>query len=160
MAVVSKYAASYKDPAVNSLPPAVLAEARLRAINVPALQISNGDSIASKFYLGKIPSAAVPIAGLSTLKHGGVTSVNSAHIGVEKDGVAVNASVFAAALDISAAGVKDPFAAISAANIGKQVWQLLGLANDPGVEYDVLLTINVAATASATIGGSILYGKK
>lgn len=160
MAVVSKYAGSYKDPAVNNLPLAVLAEGRLRAINVPALAITNGDSIASKFYLGKISSSAVPLAGFSTFKHGAVTSVNDADIGLEKDGAAVDADIFADGLDISSAGAKDPFAAIAVANVGKMVWQLLGLSVDPGVEYDVVLTLKVAATATASVGGALLYSKK
>ncbi|WP_156464223.1 hypothetical protein [Afipia sp. Root123D2] len=160
MAVVTKYAGSAKDPVAANLIPAVLAEGRLRAINIPALAITTGDSIASLFYLGKIASNAVPLAGLSTLKHGAVTSVNDADIGIYRDGVAVDADLFADGIDISSAGAKDPFAAVAVANVGKQVWELLGLANDPGVEYDIVLTIKVAATATASIGGAILYSKK
>lgn len=160
MAVVTKYAGSAKDPTSANLIPAVLAEGRLRSINVPALAITNGDSISSLFYLGKIASNAVPLCGLSTLKHGGVTSVNDADIGIYKDGAVVDIDLFADGLDISAAGAKDPFAAVAVANVGKTVWQLLGLSVDPGVEYDVVLTIKVAATATASIGGTILYSKK
>lgn len=160
MAVVTKYAGSAKDPSVAALVPPALAEGRMRAINVPAIAITNGDSINSAFYLGKISSAAVPFCGASTFKHGAVTSVNDADIGVYKDGAIVDIDLFADGLDISSAGAKDPFAAVAVANVGKTVWQLLGLANDPGVEYDVVLTLKVAATATASVGGSILYSKK
>lgn len=160
MAVVTKYAGSAKDPSVSALVPPVLAEGRLRSINVPATAITNGDSINSLFYLGKIPSSAVPLCGLSTLKHGGVTSVNDADIGIYKDGAVVDIDLFADGIDISAAGAKDPFAAVAVANVGKRVYELLGLTVDPGVEYDVVLTLKVAATATASIGGSILYSKK
>lgn len=160
MVQVTKYAGSAKDPASRMLAPAVNAEGRLRAINVPALEVTNTNSIGSKYYLGKIPSNAVPLAGLATFKHGGVTSVDDADIGVYLNGAVVSVNLFADGLDISAAGAKDPFAAIAVANVGKQVWELLGLNVDSGVEYDVVLTINKAATASANIGGSLLYSKK
>ncbi len=160
MALVIKYAGSAKDPASANLIPAVLGEGRLRSINIPAIAITNGDSIGSQFYLGKISSSAVPLAGLSTFKHGAVTSVNDADIGIYKDGLAIDADLFADGLDISAAGAKDPFASVAVANVGKAVWQLLGLSNDPGVEYDAVLTIKVAATATASVGGTILYSKK
>ncbi|WP_445493209.1 hypothetical protein [Rhodopseudomonas sp. RCAM05734] len=160
MAVVTKYAASANDPSASALPPAVLAEARDRTIHVPAVAITSGDSIGSKYVLGRIGSGDVPRAGSASLKHGAVTSVNSADIGLYKDGTVVNANLFAAALDISSAGTKDPFAAIVVGTVGKRIWELLGLANDPGKIYDIVLTINVAATATASVGGHINYSKK
>lgn len=161
MAVVTKYAKSIKDPASIALAEPANAEGRVRAISTGAVAIANGDSIGSKIYLGKIPSNAIPLAGLATLKHGAVTSVNDFDIGIEKqDGTVVDADLFADGIDISAAGSKDPFASIGVADVGKPVWQLAGLAVDPGVEYNIVGTLKVAATASASIGGVIFYAKK
>lgn len=161
MAVVTKYARSFKDPASMSLPEPVHAEGRVRAISTGVVAIASGDSIASKIYFGKIPSNAVPLPGMSTLKHGAVTSVNDFDIGIEKqDGTVADADLFADGIDISAAGAKDPFASIAVADVGKRVWELLGLSVDPGIEYNIVGVLKVAATASASIGGTILYSKK
>ncbi|NUU41379.1 hypothetical protein [Tardiphaga robiniae] len=160
MAVVTKYAAGFKDPSINSLPAAVLAEGRMRAINVPAVTVTNGDNANSKFYLGKMSSSAIPITGLSTLKHGAITGAADVDIGLYKDGVVVDIDIFADGLTLASAGTKDPYAAIPVADAGKQLWQLLGLANDPGVEYDVVLTTKADASATAAFSGHLLYSKK
>jgi len=160
MAVVTKYGRSYKDPTAINNPDAVLAEGRMRCIQSGAVSIANGDSIASIIYLGKIASNAVPLCGLSTLKHGAVTSVNDFDIGLYKDGAVVSVNLFADALDISSAGAKDPLANVAVANWGKRVWELLGLATDPGCEYDIVATLNVAATATASIALELIYSKK
>lgn len=160
MAVVTKYARSIKDPSSIALAAAALAEGMVRCISTGAISIANGDSINSLIFLGKMPSNAVPIPGLSLLKHGAVTSVTSVHIGVYADDVLVSAAIFASALDISSAGTKDPFAAIAVADWGKRLWELLGLATDPGKEYQIVLTMNAAATATASIAAEILYAKK
>lgn len=161
MAVVTKYARSFKDPASISLPEPVHAEGRVRAICTGPVAVANGDSIGSKLYLGKIPSNAVPIPGMATLKHGAITSVNDLDIGIEKqDGTVADADLFADGIDVSSAGTKDPFAAIAVADIGKRVWELLGLTVDPGIEYNIVATLKVAATGAASIGGTIFYSKK
>lgn len=160
MAVVTKYAGGAKDPTSVVLVSPGLAEGRMRSINVPAFNVTNGDNANSKFYLGKIASSAIPIAGLSTLKHGAITGVSDADIGVYKDGAVVDIDIFADGLTLAAAGTKDPFASIAVADAGKAVWQLLGLANDPGVEYDVVLTTKADASATAAVSGHLLYSKK
>lgn len=161
MAVVTKYAKSIKDPASSALAEPANAEGRVRAISTGAIAVASGDSIGSKLYLGKIPSNAIPLPGYTTLKHGAITSVNDLDIGIEKqDGTTVDVNLFADGLDVSSAGSKDPFAAIAVADVGKPVWQLAGLSVDPGVEYNIVATMNVAATAAASIGGTLLYAKK
>ena len=160
MAVVTKYARSIKDPNLISLAEPVLAEARLRAIIAPPVTITNGDSINSLIYFGKMASNAVPIPGLALLKHGAVTSVNDFDIGLYSNGALVDIDIFADGLDISSAGTKDPFAAIPIADWGKRLWELLALTTDPGKEYDVVGTLKVAATATATVAAVMLYGKK
>lgn len=160
MAVVTLYAKSHKDPSLIGNPEAAFAEGRMRCISTGAVAITNGNSINSLIYLGKIPSNAVPVPGLSLLKHGAVTSVNDFDIGLYRDDVLVDIDIFADGLDISSAGAKDPFAAIAVADWGKRVWELLGLATDPGCEYQIVATLKAAATATASIAGQLFYAKK
>jgi len=160
MAVTTKYGKGYKNPSSVQLAEAVFAEGRMRCIQSGAIAIANGDSATSKIYFGKIPSNAVALAGLSTLKHGAATGVNDFDLGLEKDGATVSANCFADALDVSTAGAKDPCASIAVGDWGKRIWELLGLANDPGCEYDVVGTMNAAATAGASIALELIYSKK
>jgi len=160
MGVVTKYGRSYKDPAAIYNPEAVLAEGRVRMIQTGAIAVANGDSATSKFYLGKIPSNAVPLHGLSTLKHGAITGLSDADIGLEKDGTTVEVDIFADGLTLASAGAKDPFASIAVADVGKRIWELLGLPTDPGCEYDIVLTMNADASAAASFAAQILYAKK
>ncbi len=160
MGVVTKYAKSYKDPSSIALPEPVFAEGMTRCISTGPFAVANGDSISSKHYLGKIPSNAVPVIGGSTLFHGANTSVNDYDIGVELNGTVIDADLFADGIDISSAGTKSVFASIAAADVGKRVWELLGLAVDPGVEYDIVGTMKVAATGNATNSAQINYAKK
>ncbi|UZE47915.1 hypothetical protein ONR75_24065 [Rhodopseudomonas sp. P2A-2r] len=160
MAVVTIFAGSAKSPSSADLIPAVLAEGRMRVINIPTTTVTNGNSATSLFYVGKIASNAVPLAGLSTLKHGAITGASDVDIGLYKDGAAVDIDIFADALTLAAAGVKDPFASIGVADAGKQIWQLLGLSKDPGVEYDIALQLKADATATATFSGHMVYSKK
>ena len=159
MAVVTKYAASYKDPSLVLSVPPVFAEGQLRVINTKAVAIANGDSATSKIYLGKIPSSAIPCL-LSTLYHDAITGVTSLDIGLEYNGAIVSANALASALNVSAAaGSKSVFAAVTTANTGKRLWELLGLSTDPGREYAVVATLNAAATAAGNFAAQIIYSK-
>lgn len=159
-AVVTLYGPGYKDPASIQLVSPAFAEGRVRALILGPTTITNGNSINSKIYLGKMPSNAIPLFGMASLAHEAVAGVTSFDIGLERDGTVVNANVLAAALDISTAGTKDPFAGIAIADRGKRLWELLALASDPGCEYDVVAKLNAAATATKLINGYALYAKK
>lgn len=66
-------------------------------------------------------------------------------------GAAVGATKVASALAFghTAGGPTDELA-LSAADAGKAIWELLGLTEDPAVDYDISLAIDVvAATAAA-----------
>lgn len=159
MAVVTKYAKSLQNPNVVSRPAPVFAEGNDRTINTGAIAIANGDSANSKIYLGKIMSSAVPDMR-SQLYHDAVTGCTDVDIGLEYNGATVNIGVFADGLNIAAAaGAKSVFAAITTANIGKRVFELLGLTNDPAREYDIVLTLNANASGSGNISAQIAYAK-
>jgi len=150
MAVVTKYGLGYKDPASTQLPKPVYAEGRGRCIVTGTIVAANGDSIASKHYLGKIPSHAIILPD-SSLIHGAITGLTSYHIGLELNGAVVDVDCLAAALDLSTAGTKTLTALLVASGIGKQVWQVAAAPRDPGVVYDVVGVMNAAATASANL---------
>ncbi len=88
-----------------------------------------------------------------------VTAVNA--------GAVVDADFFASAQDLSAALVNtdvtheadaaDAGAGFGLADIEKPLWQALGLAADPGKQYDVAVTLTAAATGAGTVGLKLQY---
>lgn len=82
----------------------------------------------------------------------------TAHVGLYRtndDGGAVaDADLFASAVDMAAAqratDVTRESGVITVANMEKRIWELLGLTQDPQIEYDVVLTLAVAATVAGT----------
>lgn len=159
MAVVEKYAKSYKDPATVPLPLAVFAEGQVRAITTGSIAVANGDSINSRIYLGKLPSSAI-ILPMSTLYHGALTGVSDFDIGLERDGTTISLDGLANGLNLTSAGSKGVVAALATGSIGKRLWEVLGLANDPGGEYDLVGTFKAAASADGVLEAFILYAKK
>jgi hypothetical protein len=80
------------------------------------------------------------------------------------DGSAVvSAALFGSALDLSSAsGVSGTDATFEAtitniALIEKRIWELLGLATDPQIEYDLALTANTVGTAAGTVSVKVRY---
>ncbi|MNJ22224.1 hypothetical protein D3C77_165920 [compost metagenome] len=83
-------------------------------------------------------------------------------------GAVVDADFFASAQDLTAALVNadvtheadaaDAGAGFGLADVEKQIWQALGLAADPGKQYDVAITLTVAATGAGTLVLRMQYG--
>lgn len=88
-----------------------------------------------------------------------ITAVNA--------GAVVDADFFASAQDLSAALVNvdvtheadaaDAGTGFGLADIEKPLWQALGLATDPGKQYDVAVTLTAAATGAGTVGLKLQY---
>jgi len=159
MAVVIKYSRAVKDPAAVNLAAAAQAEGRVRLIAGGPVAVANGDNATSKHYLGRIPSSGIPDP-TSAMYVSAITGLNAYHVGLELNGTLVSVAIFASALDLTTAGAKSPFAAIANPDIGKRVYELLGLTSDPAVEYDIIGTMNAAATAAGTINPMLKYSKK
>ncbi|CAM5767171.1 hypothetical protein [Bosea minatitlanensis] len=159
MAVVKKYARSYKDPATVALPPAAFVEGRVRCITTGPVAIASGDSATSRLYLGKVPSSAI-ILPMSTLYHGALTGVSDFDIGVEKDGTTVSIDALADGLNLTSAGNKSVVAKLATGSIGKRLFEVLGLATDPGCEYDLVGTLKADASADGVLEAFVLYAKK
>lgn len=160
MAVVSKYGRSIKTPAaIYPDNMAAQAEGDHRLISSGPIEITSGNSIASKYYLGQIPSNAILDVANSILHHGSLTDVNDADIGLEVAGTVKDVDVLADGINLTSAGTKLIGASVPLADIGKRMYELLGLANDPGVMYDIVLKINVAAGATVNVSAQIAYAR-
>lgn len=116
--------------------------------------VANGDSIASQYRIARVLSgdrvAALPLSCTA------ITSA-AANIGLYETlangGAVVSAALFAAAQSLASAlnAVNVAFSVTTLPNSEKRVWELLGLASDPGKSYDLVLTLTAAATAAGTV---------
>lgn len=164
MAVVTKYGSGYRDPtslvAINGMQRA--AESRdIRSL----ITITNGDSIASKYFIGSAPSNAKLKPG-SLIYFDAITSVVSVDIGLAypNGGATILDDCIVNGHDIHLAGNTALSAATGSgvatpANMEKALWELAGLTSDPGGELDLFLTIDQAATATGKVLAIIGYNK-
>lgn len=120
--------------------------------------VASGDSIASTFIFGSIPSNArvsevfidAPDIGTTTAMDLGLYDTT------ENGGAVVDADFFASAQSLSGGAlshqeVAGESAVFSVANREKKVWEVLGLDSDPGKYYDVVGTLTAAADAAGSI---------
>lgn len=111
------------------------------------------DSIGSTYIMGQVPSNAI-MHGLQ-LYCGAITSA-AADIGLYQTtangSAVVDADFFVAAKTIATAiviGAEQAWAnAITLVKSEKMIWEVLGLSADPKIDYDVVMTLTAAATAS------------
>lgn len=147
--------------------PIVMTKAALMGGNVKAargtVEVTNGDSIASKFIFFEVPSNAIPLRLL--IGCDAITSA-AADIGLyrtTKDGGAVvDADAFASAQSIASAIVVNTdviheSAVFGVEDVEKELWEVLGLTADPNVMYDLVATLTAAATATGTLSLTLLY---
>lgn len=134
------------------------------------LEVANGDSIASILRLATIPSNAC--GEIVKLYCDAITSA-AGDFGIYRTtadgGAVVDVDFYASAQSIAAAittgteiqheaDATDAGAGFGLADLEKPLWQRLGLAADPGVDYDIACTLTAAATAAGTLGLRVLYG--
>jgi len=123
--------------------------------------IANGDSIGSKYILCSVPSNALLISARLTAPDIGTTT--AADFGLYRStadgGAVVDADFFKAAVVLNAGAItkaEQLFGNIvTIANSEKPLWQQLGLSADPGINYDVVLTLTAAADAAGSVLGEI-----
>jgi hypothetical protein len=88
------------------------------------------------------------------------------------NGAAVDADLYGDGLDLTAACPAVPHVVATAicqtarfgdattavvTDINNRVWEDLGLTSDPGLEYDLVLTANAAASAAGSVAIQVLY---
>lgn len=164
MAVVTKYGSGYRDPTSLKAIDGIQRAAEIRQIKSKAT-VTNGDSIASSYRLGSVPTNAKINPG-ATLYYGAITGVATADLGLASPngGAMVLQTALFTGQSLAAGGSVTLAAATGSgiatpANMDKAVWQLAGLAADPGGELDVVLTITAAATATADVFLEGTYAK-
>jgi len=139
---------------------------------VGTIEANNGDNIGSKYIFCQVPSNA----RISAVRYkcDAITS-GAADIGIYRTtgdgGAVVKAAAFASAVSIASAlsvptdvtheadptdGNADDF---GLADVEKPLWQVLNLAADPKVQYDVAMTLTAATTAAGTVSLSVQYGE-
>jgi hypothetical protein len=136
---------------------------------VGTVEAANGDSIGSTYRVARVKSgdrisrvllscdAITTCAGDVGIYD--IASVNS--------GAVVDADFFASAQSLAAALVNsditheadaaDAGAGFGLADVEKPLWQALGLASDPGKQYDVVVTLTAAAASAGTIAIKVEY---
>lgn len=132
----------------------------VRAIN-DQVAVANGDSIGSVYRFGKIRSS--DFTDRVRLISADIGTTTAGDIGLydlltaSNGGAVVDADYFASAVSLSGGAIDSDITYESGAaggiytNGNKRVWEALGLASDPGKEYDVALTLTGAADAAGTV---------
>lgn len=132
-----------------------------RAIN-SLTTITTSDSVASIYRVGRIRSSDfVDRIRLDTTADMGTTT--AADVGLydvethTNGGTVVDVDFFASAVVLNAGALSNSDLTFESAAAGglitngeKRVWECLGLANDPGKEYDVALTLTGACDGTGT----------
>lgn len=158
MAVVTTKSAviTNRDSSPKVISNANLAKGALQEF-VGVCAVASGDSVGSKYLFGAIPSNArmselkvyCPDIGTTTAMDVGLYRTT------DDGGAVVDADFFSAAVVLNAGAVNGTEIThgnvISVANAEKMLWQALGLAADPKVNYDVVGTLTGAADAAGSV---------
>lgn len=167
MAVVNLYGSKVMTAVANTTPAGFadvsLAHGRVRCA-VDTVEVGSADSATSTYSLARLPTNAVILpqsqvvwddlasAGSPTIDIGLFAADSQTEITDDDD--AINDGLDAAAVRTVATGdfIKDP------ADIGKRVYELLGLSTDPGGRVDVKLTLKDAdVNAGGTVSLALFY---
>lgn len=129
------------------------------------VEVTNGDSIGSKFILGSVPSSA-SMRELVVLCD--AITAAAADVGLyrttQDGGAVVDADLFGSGVSLAAAittgtNILHESGVLDIANLAKPLWRVLGLSSDPQLMYDVVATLTAAATATGTLTARISYAQ-
>lgn len=121
------------------------------------LEVNNGDSIGSTYRLIRVPANFVPTSiRIATDALGGSAAADVGVYKIDEDGGAVvDADEFASAVAVSSAvawtDVMEEAAAADIVKIGQPMWERVGLTANPGIAYDIALTLTAATAAAGTV---------
>ena len=128
---------------------------------VATVELANGDSIASIYRLGQVPSAA----RINSIRIfcDAITS-GAGDVGLYQTtangGAVVAVGAYATAQSIASAitlGTEIAFEARNIDKVANYVWQDAGLTSDPQRFYDICLTLTAATTAAGTVTVMVEY---
>lgn len=121
-------------------------------VKLATAAILTTDSIGSTYRMVQVSSADI----ITSIKLG-ATALTAGAISIglynPNTGTVVSVALFATAVSAAAAvtQVDQRYVNLSITTLGRRVWQLLGLAADPGLTYDLVYTSTTAATAAGTL---------
>lgn len=158
MSVVTRYTNGYPQQAAGTGFNTISSKEAKSGVFAMSFNIAatNGDSINSVYKLGRLPSNAIILPN-STLYCPAIAGLTSVSVGLNNLVGTKVAAALMSAVSIAAGGSFSMVSNITTANYFQRVWQLLGLASDPGARIDVEATLNAAATASGAITGFLYY---
>lgn len=131
---------------------------------VSVLEAVSGDSADSVYRMFRVRSNWRVSELLLSADDIGTTT--AADVGVYRTaadgGAVVDADLFGSAVSLSGGAISDVNVAHESgvydiSESEKQLWELLGLSEDPGLEYDLALTLTGAADAAGTIVAKLRY---
>jgi hypothetical protein len=142
-------------PNAAELPPLITTAGRLNQ-SVGTLETLAADSIGSTYRVARIPSNAriSSILLANDALTAGVVNVGLYEIAAN-GGALVNGTIFATGTSLASAAAYTNVYLPDIALVEKRVWELLGLAKDPGRAYDITLTVTTAVTAAGTISARV-----
>ena len=123
----------------------------------------SGDSIGSKYMFTSVPSSALVSSVLVSCPDIGTTGTMDLGLyqTTENGGAVVDADFFKAAIDVHSGALTKSEVLfgnqVTVANAEKRLWEVLGLAADPGVFYDVVGTLAAAQDAGGAILVEVLF---
>jgi hypothetical protein len=125
-------------------------------VAVATAAITDTDSIASTYRMFRVPSNAVMTDLRIYSPDIGTTTITDIGLYAADGGAVADANFFADALSLkdgalNGVDVLHEAAVFTIANSGKELWDALALTSDPGVFYDVTLTLTAAADATGTV---------
>lgn len=126
-------------------------------------EIAAADDDGSIYRLARIPANAIPLKG--EIWNDAITAGTDYDVGLYKPGVggaAVDIDLLAAALDMSTgAAIGSPKNGLATSpaldEIGKTLWELLGLSEPNRQDYDLALTANTVGSSAGTISWYFLF---
>ena len=165
MAVVNTKSTSITNLDAGDLNPDYKSRGVLREA-VDTLETANGDSIGSTYRTVRLWSGW-RISDV-IIDSDDIGTTTAADIGLYRTaadgGAVVNAAFFASALVLNAgalsgSNVTHESGVVDIANKGKRLWEQLGLTADPGLWYDLALTLTAAADAAGTITTRVRFAE-
>lgn len=162
MAIVNKGSAaitardSAATPGVSQLASTKVATGRVKE-SIGVIAVANGDSTASilRFFTINSGWRVSSVVLACTALTGATADIGLYDLPTRNAGAVVDADFFGSAVDLATAqeitNVLRESGLITVEKLEWPVWRLLGLATDPGIQYDVCATLTAGATAAGFV---------
>lgn len=176
-AVVTRNGQGYQNPASTQTNPVAIngdfGSPHKHAV-ISTIPVANGDSATSIYNVGYVPTNAVLDPTASFVYATGIAGLTSVSCGfgaipqpasIQLGGWAAQPAALVSAQDWHTAASFSLMQAVSVANYGLQVWQLIGLTatnitQDPGGVVPIFCTVNNATSAAGTLQFFLQYYNK